>query len=486
MQPDQVRDAMRWRSVVNTARDGIITIDTLGRITSLNRAAGEIFGYTEEEVVGRNIDMLMPEPYRSAHDGYLSRYMTTGDKRIIGTIRPVRARRKDGTTVPIELSVSEGKLDGERFFTGVVRDVLATERRYRQVVELAEVIIIVLNVERRIVEFNRHAERVFDRAHDTVIEQPFETLIAPHARGELDGHLAQVLGAQGTHAFEAPSADGARHVSWSLSPLAGAEGVRGVIAIGHDLTGRRAAEANLHHERAKVLHAEKLSSIGQLAAGVAHEVNNPLAGIKSLFAALRSGRVSAERTATYHDAIADGLTRIEQTVRALLDYARPGTAKPSELDLYGVIEACLSLTRSMYAKKAVDSDVQIAPREWTVFADRGGILQALMNVLLNALYACPQGGMVTVRAEWRESCVALIVEDDGAGIAEADLRRVCDPFFSTKPEGEGTGLGLAVTQSIIMRNGGQLQVGNTPDRGAQVVFLLKASEQDLGCRNTIV
>ena len=102
-----------------------------------------------------------------------------------------------------------------------------------------------------------------------------------------------------------------------------------------------------------------------------------------------------------------------------------------------------------------------------------------MNVLLNALFACPPDGAVTVRAEWRDGRVALIVEDDGPGIVEADLRRVCDPFFTTKPEGEGTGLGLAVTQSIIMRNGGELLIGNTPDRGAQVIFLLAPSSSRL-------
>lgn len=475
MQPDQIRDAMRWRSIVDTARDGIITIDTAGRITSFNRAASEIFGYTLDEVYGRNIDLLMPEPYRSAHDGYLSRYITTGDARIIGTIRPVRARRKDGSTVPIELSVSEGEVDGVRFFTGVVRDVLATERRYRQVVELAEAIIIVLNVERRVVEFNRHAERAFERSRDAIMEQPFEALIAAAARAELDAHLTQVIEARITHAFEAPSANGSRHVSWSLSPLAGPDGTHGVIAIGHDLTDRRAAEVNLRRERAKVLHAEKLSSIGQLAAGVAHEVNNPLAGIKSLFAALRSGRVTPERATTYHEAIADGLTRIEQTVRALLDYARPGQDAASELDLHSIVEGCARLTRSMFAKKGVRADVRFEAGDWTVHADRHGVLQALMNVMLNALYASPPDGTVTVWAEWRGSRVALIVEDDGPGIAEQDLARVCDPFFSTKPEGEGTGLGLAVTHSIIVRNGGELQVGNAPDRGAQVALVLPSA-----------
>lgn len=476
MQPDEARDAMRWRSIVDTARDGIVTMDTQGRITSFNRAAEVIFGYPAAEVIGKNIKLLMPEPYRSAHDGHLQRYQQTGEKRIMGTIRPVRALHKDGRTMPVELSVSEGWLNGERFFTGVVRDVLATEQRYRQVVELAEAIIIVLDDTLQIVEFNPHAEQAFDTTRDAACEQPFVELFPPEQRTTLTAHLAAVLAGGDACTFEGPTADGRRFISWSVSRLAESKEAPGVIAIGHDLTARRDAEQSLRQERAKVMHADKLSSIGQLAAGVAHEVNNPLAGIKSLCAALRSGRVVGRRADTYHAAIEDGLTRIEQTVRALLDYARPTQGPTRALDLHAITTACLRLIRATFNKKSVEVDVRFGATEWQVMGDRHGLLQALMNVLLNALHASPSGGRVTLRAEGIDDRVALHVEDDGPGIPAEHLGRICDPFFSTKAEGEGTGLGLSVTQSILARNGGELQVGNTADRGARISFLLPAAD----------
>jgi PAS domain S-box-containing protein len=112
-------------AILQTAVDGIITIDAHGLIESFNPAAERLFGYTAEEVLGQNISVLMPSPYREEHDGYLARYLQTGEPHIIGIGREVRAQRRDGTTFPIALAVSEWHLDGRRMFTGIVHDLTA-------------------------------------------------------------------------------------------------------------------------------------------------------------------------------------------------------------------------------------------------------------------------------------------------------------------------------------------------------------------------
>ena len=119
--------AVRLKAIVDTAVDGIITIDENGIVESMNLAAERLFGFARDEVIGSNVKMLMPEPYRSEHDGYLTAYLTTGQKRIIGSGREVVGLRKDGSTFPMDLAVSETRLGSRRIFTGIVRDI--TERK---------------------------------------------------------------------------------------------------------------------------------------------------------------------------------------------------------------------------------------------------------------------------------------------------------------------------------------------------------------------
>jgi two-component system sensor kinase FixL len=128
--------AERLRAVIDNAHDAIIAIDARGAIETFNRAAQRIFGYTPEEVIGKNVSMLMPQPYRREHDGYINNYLTTGIPRIIGTGREVEAQRKDGEVFPIDLSVGEMNVSGRRGFIGVIRDTTARHVAERQVREL--------------------------------------------------------------------------------------------------------------------------------------------------------------------------------------------------------------------------------------------------------------------------------------------------------------------------------------------------------------
>src|SRR5690348_3746165 len=126
------------RAILDTAVDAIITIDERGRMESFNRAAQKLFGFQPNEVIGKNVKMLMPEPYRGEHDGYLSSYLRTGKAKIIGIGREVTGLKKDGTTFPMELAVSEVRLGDRITFTGIVRDITDRKRLEKEVLEISE------------------------------------------------------------------------------------------------------------------------------------------------------------------------------------------------------------------------------------------------------------------------------------------------------------------------------------------------------------
>lgn len=140
--PTQTLAEARWRAIIDSAVDGIIVIDARGCIESFNPAAQRLFGYVESEVLGQNVSLLMPSPYREEHDGYIARYLTTGEQRIIGIGREVTGQRRDGTTFPIHLAVGELMVDGKRHFTGIVHDLserVSLEERLREQASLARI-----------------------------------------------------------------------------------------------------------------------------------------------------------------------------------------------------------------------------------------------------------------------------------------------------------------------------------------------------------
>ncbi len=247
------------------------------------------------------------------------------------------------------------------------------------------------------------------------------------------------------------------------------------------------ANRRMLDEQSKVVRAENLASVGLLAAGVAHEINNPLTGVQNCLMLARRPEVTEERRERYYAAIDDALRRIGITVGALLDYARARTALAlAPLDAHALLWRCVPLLESALKAANVELELQLRPGEAVLLGDAPRLAQASLNLLLNAIQASPRGGKVSVRAELREGRVGLWFEDKGKGIPAELLCRVKDPFFTTKPEGEGTGLGLTVTQGIIDEHGGELVIESEPGRGTSVALWLQAASADALARAAAV
>jgi signal transduction histidine kinase len=236
-----------------------------------------------------------------------------------------------------------------------------------------------------------------------------------------------------------------------------------------------ALHQRLLEEHAMLLRAERLSSIGLVAASVAHEINNPLCGVMGLIKRLRDRRMPDSRFNEYLGSIQEGLERMRGTVQGLLEFVRERPLAIAKVDAVAVIEECLRLCGASARKKQVEVKVAIRPAEAVVAADRSRLAQVFLNLLLNAICATPPGGRVLLSAMRDAARVGLRIADSGAGIPREILARVSEPFFTTRPTGEGTGLGLAVASSIIKAHKGALQIDSAPRQGTMVTVWLPAA-----------
>ena len=236
----------------------------------------------------------------------------------------------------------------------------------------------------------------------------------------------------------------------------------------------RIAHQQQTRARQKEAETERMAALGSLVAGVAHEVNNPLSGMKNCLRRLqRDDSLSPPKRQEYLELMEEGLERIEDAMRQLLDYARPRPLKLEDVSVRDVVHEGTSLLRPSLARRRIELRVDEAAGA-RVLADRKQVPQALLNLLLNAAYVTPDGGEIRVRVRQRPGLCGIAVEDDGPGIAPEARDHVLDPFFSTKPEGEGTGLGLSVTKSIIEAHGGELTM-EFPERGTTATLWLQAA-----------
>jgi signal transduction histidine kinase len=234
----------------------------------------------------------------------------------------------------------------------------------------------------------------------------------------------------------------------------------GRLIIFDDVTDRAELEQRL-------VQADKLSSIGLLAAGVAHEVNTPLAVISTYAQMLAKQVAEDSQKSMILDKIAKQTFRASEIVNSLLNFSRTSTTSFGEINLNRVIQETLSLLEHQLMKSGIQVKRELEPELGTIHGNAGKLQQVFLNLFLNARDAMPGGGTLEVRT-WPEGARARVeVADTGTGIAPENLHRVYDPFFTTKTARKGTGLGLSVTYGIIQEHGGSIEVSNRPGGGAR-------------------
>ncbi len=275
---------------------------------------------------------------------------------------------------------------------------------------------------------------------------------------------------------------------WRVVALIATAGIHGPVIgylfdrVGHEGRHLRAAReemASTHHrvveEQTDLIEAEKHRSVAVLAAGIAHEIGNPLAGIMQCARALSEGTVPERRRKEYLDAILEGVGRLKGVVEGVRDYARQRPAPPSDLDAADIVSSCLRMITPLCEEAGVRVESSLEPGVVRVRAEAAQLRKALNNIVINALYFSPRGDRVSISATRRGYMWGIAVADHGPGISKENLSRVTDPFFTTKPAGEGTGLGLAITYGVMRSFGGELELASEVGRGTKVTMWLPAA-----------
>jgi len=226
-------------------------------------------------------------------------------------------------------------------------------------------------------------------------------------------------------------------------------------------------------------HTQRLASLGQLAAGLAHEIKNPLAGIHGVLELLRDDEENPDRAMLYGEML-DELDRVNGTIHTLLAFARPSPPQRTTTDVSGLIDGIATLLRPGLAKRRIELVASVVPPGVTFQLDPDQIRQVLVNLVNNAAEAIEQGGTIAIRATPFPDGTGLIlaVEDDGPGIADGELQSIFEPFYSTKFS--GTGLGLAVARSLVAQHGGELQVESRVGEGSTFFALLPEPDRHTG------
>ena len=339
-------------AIFESAVDGIIVINARGLIEAFNPGAERLFGYSVDEVMGQNVAMLMPSPYREEHDRYLARYLQSGEKRIIGIGRQAIGRRKDGTVFPVHLSVGEMRFNGESKFTGIL----------------------------------------------------------------------------------------------------------------HDLTSRVRLEQQLREQAA-------LTRLGEMAAVVAHEVKNPLTGIRGAIEVIGGRLPAGGKDAAIAREIVSRIDALNDLMKDLLLFARPPQPHMATVDPLSLARTAADLVRGDPALSGLT--IEVTGSSMPVTADGELLKIVLHNLLLNAAHATQGTGEISVQVTFEDGRCRIAVTDNGPGIPPDVQDKLFTPFFTTKSR--GTGLGLSTARRFLEAHGGTIAVDCPPEGGTIVTLELPAT-----------
>ncbi len=489
---------IRTRSILDSAVDGIVIISDKGQIRLFNPAAEKIFGYRQREVIGQNVSILMPEPHRSRHDQYIRSYIVSRKPKVIGVGREAMGQRKDGSTFPIELAISEVTIGDRRYFTGIIKDITErhqsasalkqSEERFRVLVEAMNDGLAVQDGKGEIVYVNPRFCEILGYEKQCLMGKKVHELMDAASQIVLQSELEEGEAAGGDMVelrMEKENGD-PLHVRVSAKAIHTPEGEhKGSFVVITDVTQIK----KLQHQ---LIQSQKMEAVGRLAGGVAHDFNNLLTVIMGFVDLSLKGL--DKQNALYHNIIQidEAAKRAGSLTRQLLAFSRKQVMQPVVIELNEIVS---NLEEMLH--RLIGEDIILTTRLDTmtgaIKVDPVQIEQVIVNIAVNARDAMPKGGQLTIEThrvlledghlgiedDVPPGKYAMIaITDTGVGMDKKIQSQIFEPFFTTKQKGHGTGLGLSTVYGIVKQSGGEIALYSEPGNGT--CFKIYLPQADAG------
>ncbi len=453
--------------------DAIITTDAAGVITSCSDGGSDLLGLLPGEAIGRKASAycaggesetrrIMEQLRKNGRiRNYLTEIITPSGRRTPIALAATAIRDRSGTIVGI-IGVAHNLTEIRR-----LEDELANKNRFMaNILQDSADAIITLDPDDYITSWNRGAEAIFGYSAPEVVGKHSNILIPQDLQNTLESaRMKQKMRAQGavrSHQTERLTKDGRRiQVIFTRTAIRDEGGkLIGSSAVLKDVTTFRNLERQL-------VDAEHLASLGELSAGLAHEIKNPLAGIKGAIDIIRDSMSPAD---IHREVLGDVLrevNRIDKIVRDLLGYAKPKPPSHTDIDLAAMTRRIIAMVRQSSKVDMLSITLEESNRIPGFTGDETQLEQVVLNLLLNARNAVKPGGHIVVRLSYdgEDAVVRIEVEDDGVGIPEEIRRKIFQPFFTTRVD--GTGLGLATCLKNVQYHGGTIDVNSELGRGTK-------------------
>ncbi|NOT60655.1 MAG: PAS domain S-box protein, partial [Acidobacteria bacterium] len=483
----------RFASIINSAMDAIISVDSHQHIVLFNHAAEQMFGYNSVEMTGQPLERLLPAAARAKHADHMQRFgETKTTSRTMGALGAISGVRKGGEEFPLEASISQVEANGLKLFTVILRDITrrkeAEERMREQaaLLNLAREAIVVIDAAGHTLFWNTGAERLYgwpveeamgrdmsEQIYGTDQTQREAARRVLLEKGEWSGELRQ---------FTKDGQEIIVESHWTqLRDAAGHHKAK--LIINNDVTEKKQLEAQF-------LRAQRMESIGTLAGGIAHDLNNILSPI-SMGLQMMQMKYADEHAQKMLGMMTTNVNRGADMVKQILQFARGVSGERLALQPKHIVKDLLKMLGETFPK-SIAVKQQLAEDTALVLGDATQLHQVLLNLSVNARDAMPHGGTLTLSLTNEEIkpsyspiaavvpdakpgfYVVLTVADTGEGIAPDVLDRIFDPFFTTKELGKGTGLGLSTVFGIVRAHEGFITVESKVGQGTQFKVHLPA------------